>query len=113
MKKTVTKTIAAVKARPAKKVERVVTVCDFCTSKSADYYGNERTCMGCKRDICQKHQTYDPDETGDYGGNYCPICIKLYRDKYQKLLYVLQDKHSNEEEALMRKMKKESLNENA
>lgn len=108
MKKTVSKTIPAVKARPAKKVERVVTMCDFCDNKSADYYGNERTCMGCGRDICQKHQTYDPEETGDYGGHYCPTCIKLYKEKYQQLLYDLRDKHYREEEQLMNKLKKES-----
>lgn len=109
MKKTLTKTIPAVKARPAKKVDKVVTVCDFDGKPSADHYGNERKCMGCGRDICRNHQTYDPDEIGDYGGQYCPICIKLYHEKYQKLLYDMKEDHYREEENLMKKLGKESL----
>lgn len=108
MKKTVT-TKTKERVIPAKTTKKVVTYCDFCPNKSADHYGNERKCMGCGRDICRNHQTYDPDEVGDYGGHYCPVCIKLYNDKYQKLMYDLKEKHYAEEEALMRKMGKESL----
>jgi hypothetical protein len=67
--------------------------------------------MRCSRDICRQHQTYDPDEIGDYGGYYCPICIKLYYDKYQELFYALQEKQYAEEEDFWSIMKKESLNE--
>ena len=111
MKKTVTKKIPAVKARPAKTVEKEVTVCDFDGKPSADHYGNERRCMRCGRDICRKHQTYDPDEVSDYGSYYCPICIKLYNDKYQSLYYELREKQYEEEENFWLELKKESLNE--
>lgn len=84
------------------------TYCDFCDKLSADHYGNERRCMCCGRDICRTHQTYDPNETGDYGGQYCPICIKLYYNKYQDLYWKLQEKHDKEEEQMWAEMKKES-----
>lgn len=109
MKKEITKTVPAVKARPAITRKETVTICDFCPKKSADHYGNERKCMCCGRDICRTHQTYDPNEMGDYGGQYCPICIKLLNEKYQKLIEELSERHWQEEAALDELMKKESL----
>lgn len=111
MKKEVIKTIPAVKARPAKKTIKIITYCDFCHTQTTDSYGNERSCMCCGRDICRTHQTYDPNEMGDYGGHYCPICIKLLKEKYQPLFNELSDKHYQEEEDLTSIMKTESLNE--
>lgn len=109
MKKEVTKTIPAVKARPASIKKSVVAYCDFCPKRSADHYGNERKCMACGRDICQTHQHYDPQETGDYGGHYCPSCIKLYYDKYQKLIIDMSNLHYEQEEDLIKQMGKESF----
>lgn len=111
MKKTITKIIPEVKARPEKKTRKVVLFCDFCPNKTADHYGNERTCMRCGRDICRDHQTYDPDEIGDYGGQYCPTCIKLFKEKYRALWNELKDKHWDEEEKFWKVLKKESLDE--
>jgi len=109
MKKTIAKTIPAVKARPAKKTEKIVTFCDFGDEPSADGYGNERQCMRCSRDICYTHQTYDPEEISDYGGSYCPICLKLYKEKYEKLYWKFQASQNVEEEKLWQQLRKESL----
>jgi hypothetical protein len=98
---------------PAKTTKKVVTYCDFCDNKSADHYGNERKCMVCGRDICRNHQTYDPDEPGDYGGYYCPVCIRLYNEKWQKLLYQLHELQYEAEQNFFKEMKRESLSENS
>jgi len=114
MKKTITKTIPAVKARPAKKTEKIVTFCDFCDKPSADDYGNKVRCMRCSRDICYTDRTYDPEDISDYGGSYCPICLRLYRDKYENLYWRIQELQNAEEEKLWQQLKKESLsNENS
>jgi late competence protein required for DNA uptake (superfamily II DNA/RNA helicase) len=109
MKKEIIKNIPAVEARPATTETKTVVVCDFCTKKTADHYNNKRKCIRCDRDICYNHQYYDPEESGDYGGYYCPICMRLYNDKYQKLMYALGEKHYQEELKLLDQMKSESL----
>jgi hypothetical protein len=97
----------AVAAKPAttKQVEK--TVCDFCGASVPDHgsYGWYPRCACCGRDTCRKHNTFDPDEPGDYGDWFCQICLPLLLPARREM----QERHWNEEEELVKKIKEISL----
>lgn len=106
MKKT---TEVKVPAKKATTRQVVKIFCDVpgCTDQAAMLYGgvNSAKCGICKRDICKRHLEYDPDEMGDYPDKWCSICYPL-------ILYPrreMNERHWKEEEALIAKVKKESL----
>lgn len=88
--------------------------CDIpsCTNKaltkSSMYVGGERSpvqCSICKRDVCDRHRVYDPDEPGDYPDKFCTICATLYLPERNEM----QERHWKEEEKLRSRIRKESL----
>lgn len=94
---------------PSKTKEVVKVTCDVdgCGDTAAFLYGgvNYAKCEICKRDLCKRHLVYDPDEPGDYPSKWCSICYGLYYQKRREM----QDRHWKEEDALIEKVKKESL----
>lgn len=86
--------------------ERKVFYCDICNKSS---YGGMRTCHLCGRTVCHDHQTYDPEEMGDYPDCYCIPCSSLKFHKYLKERQKMEERHFEEEEKLMDLIKKESL----
>jgi len=107
MKKTTTKTIPAVKARPAKKKKVVQVVCDFCDTVLPDHgsYGWYPSCSICGRDTCRKHNSFDPDEIGDYGDWFCDICMPLIIPARREM----KERHWEEEGQLEKMIKEKSL----
>lgn len=80
--------------------------CDICGDKMIANNWNKFTdCDICIRDICRKHTVRDNQDGGDHYETYCTICYALWYPALNKL----SDKHYEEEEALRRKIKKESL----
>ena len=118
MKKTIAKTIPAVKAQPAKTKEIILLMCDICGLEIKSY---EKKCVLCERDVhgynwTQKKQCMKEDEreSGDYPDTYCIKCADLKFDKYDQEYRDMQSKAEKLEDDLEEKIKKESLeNENA
>lgn len=80
--------------------------CDICSEKmKTNSWGNFAECCFCGRDICDTHKVRDNRDGGDYYETYCTICYGLWYPALDKL----DEKHDKEEEALRRKIKKESL----
>lgn len=97
----------AVAAKPARTKKVKKTVCDFCGADVPSHgsYGWYPSCSICGRDCCRKHNTFDPDEPGDYGSWFCQICLPLILPARREM----QDRHWKEEEELEARIKKESL----
>lgn len=100
-----------VQVKPVKATTRIVTkvYCDYpdCGNEIVyqRYGGGGGSCGICNRDVCSKHRTYDPDEPGDYPAKWCIICESLFLQPRREM----NERHWKEEEALERKVKKESL----
>lgn len=111
MKKTETKIIPAVKAKPAKKKEVVKIYCDFCNATLPDHgsYGWYPRCTLCGRDTCRKHNHPDPHEYGDYPDWFCDICLDLRYNVYQNDYLEMVGRHEKEEEKFMKMLKEKSL----
>ncbi len=111
MKKTTSKTIPAVKARPAKTKEVTKIYCDFCNATVPDHgsYGWYPSCHACGRDTCRKHNQAYRETYSDYPEWFCPICVNLCETKYNALLDAITVEFETKEEALEKQLRKESL----
>lgn len=101
----------AKKAVPAKVKELTETRCDFCQANLPDHgsYGWYPSCQGCGRDCCRKHNEAYKESWSDYPEWYCPICVRLFRSKYDKLFDQLATQFEKDEEKIQKQMRKESL----
>lgn len=108
MRQQKTVKVPAVKASTK---EVTVVYCDIpeCNAKVTieNYGGGGGVCEICKRDVCKKHKVRDYHDGGDYANNYCTICWPIYEPLREKM----EERHWDEEEELIEKVKKESLNE--
>lgn len=86
-----------------KKVTRII--CDLCskTVVIGAYGGGGGQCYICNRDICDDHTVREYD--GDYATKFCTICYSSYKPAIEQL----KERHWKEEEALKRKIKRQSL----
>lgn len=117
MRKTITKVIPAVKAKPERTVEVEVPVCDVCGKEQVKHYNKYSMdkCMICKRDLCRNTVSghfapftcfvNDPEDYGDYPSKMCIICEPLY----YKIIAPMQRRHEEEEEKLLNGLKERSL----
>lgn len=114
MKKTITKTIPEVKAKPARVVEKEIVLCDVCEKEQSKSYNGMGKCDLCDRDVCRNSKEKygypytcygdHPEDYGDYPRKVCTMCLPLYERDIAPLLL----RHEEEEEKALDKLKKES-----
>jgi hypothetical protein len=66
-----------------KQIEQPEYHCDFC-----DKIIDNRRCIICERNICDKHIVFDNRDYGDYPDRYCKICWYIgepYRAKMKEI----------------------------
>lgn len=107
------KEIVKVRAVKAHEKEVITYGCDFCDKKNVDKT-RFTTCHLCKRMICKGWMEscvkWDPEEWGDYPDPYCPTCYELRFSKYREEINQIKDDAYNKEEAVIDRIKQESLN---
>lgn len=106
-----TKKIPAKKAVPAKTKKMTKTVCDFCDKTVPDHgsYGWYPHCSICQRDTCRDHNKIEPYDYSDYPDWFCEICYDLRFNEHQEKYLDMINRHDEEKEAFMNKLKEESL----
>lgn len=83
--------------------------CDICTELIGTTLYRKNVCELCKRHCHDSFRCGDkhPEDHGDYPRTLCRECVDLY---YQ-LMIPLEREHEQAEEAMLERIKKESLNE--
>jgi hypothetical protein len=105
------KVIVTIPAQKAKKVEKVIHLCDLCGKKTTYF----RYCTLCKRLTCDgtfrdEHCTrYDPNCIGDYPDPYCLICDDLKFNKYKAEYEEIDIQYEEMKTELDNKVREESL----
>lgn len=105
------KVIVKIPAQKAKKVERIIHICDLCGKETRTF----RHCILCKRLICDgtfhdEHCTRDdPQESGDYPDPYCLICYDLKYTKYKAEYEEIDIQYDEMKTNLDNKVREESL----
>ena len=92
-------------AQPEQVVEYVVFVCDVCGEERKQL----RTCRVCKRGVCAKCRTYDPNHHCYNPGVWCEVCNHLWLAKYRKKSSHIEDARAKAKEVLRQEWVKESL----
>lgn len=98
-------------------IYKEVYTCDFCGYKTdgTGWSKGMRICTICERHVCSKWEKpcfrLDPHHDGDYLDPYCPVCYNLRFEKYSKEIEDIEEKAYNEKDAIIERIKKESLNQ--
>lgn len=102
-------TVEVTPARPETRAEREVVVCDLCRQEIGVNVPAKGRCAICERDICGAHQSFDPDDQGDYPDRWCDDCVAAWRDGIEAEMRSLDDEYEAKREALVANWKAKSL----
>lgn len=101
-----------IKAVPEHTKEIEIYSCDFCGYETKhNNYGAIQNCSICKRHACKDCRKSDPEDWSDYPNKFCNICIDLRYKKYKKEIDDLEEKFYNENEAIIERIRVESLSQ--
>lgn len=105
MKKVTEKIIPQKIIKPSKKIVEQ-RWCDICNDEmKQNSYGQWISCNLCRRDLCGNHRVRDNRNGGDYYESFCTFCYETWYPALDELDAV----HDKEEQALRRRIIKESL----
>lgn len=97
-----------VPAQPAWTERRTEVICDICET-----HRHYQKCAICNRDLCKSCTIYDPRDNSDYPNRWCPVCLKLWNEKYDAANSELESDYDDAAEALWDEWKAASLGQSA